>query len=140
MQIIKQPKLYEVVNLLQCNDLPYEDIKNKSLEHFFGYYKDEILEGIVGLEIYNNIALLRSLAVNNQKSTGIGSKLLEYVNNYSKKNNIDTLYLLTTTANKYFLKKGFEIEDKNKAPSIIQNTEEFRSICPSNSIFMKKIL
>ena len=140
MQIIKQPKLDEVIKLLEDNDLPCTDITKENLEHFFGYYKNEVLEGIVGLEIYNNIALLRSLSVSQNKSTGIGSRLLEYVNNYSKKNNIDTLYLLTTTAHKYFLKKGFEVEDKNKAPKSIQKTEEFTSICPSSSIFMKKSL
>jgi len=138
MNSIKQPTLDEITVLLQNNDLPCSDIKDLKLDNFFGYYLNNTLEGIVGLEVYGNVALLRSLAVNHKKSSGIGSKLLLYVDDYALENSIDTLYLLTTTADKYFLKKGFKVLDKDEAPKSIQNTQEFNSICPASSVFMKK--
>ncbi len=137
---IKTPSLKEVITLLEDNNLPSSDIKDLNLESFFGLYIDDTLEGIVGLEVYGELSLLRSLAVNSKKSSGIGSILLEHIDSFSKSKNINTLYLLTTTADKYFLKKGFIIIDKKEAPKIIQNTKEFNSICPDSSIFMKKEL
>jgi len=137
---IKTPRLEEVITLLDDNNLPSSDIKDLNFESFFGVYINNTLEGIVGLEVYKELALLRSLAVNSNKSSGIGSMLLEHIYSFSKTNNITTLYLLTTTADKYFLKKGFTIIDKNEAPKIIQNTKEFKSICPDSSICMKKEL
>jgi len=137
---IKTPCLDEVITLLEDNNLPSSDIKDLNLESFFGMYINNTLEGIVGLEVYKELALLRSLAVSTNKSSGIGSMLLEHIDSFSKSNNINTLYLLTTTADKYFLKKGFIIIDKKEAPKIIQNTTEFNSICPDSSIFMKKEL
>ena len=137
---IKTPSLKEVITLLEDNNLPSSDIKDLNFESFFGLYIDDTLEGIVGLEVYGELALLRSLAVNSKKSSGIGSILLENIDSFSKSKNINTLYLLTTTADKYFLKKGYSIIDKKEAPQIIQNTKEFNSICPDSSIFMKKEL
>ncbi|NQY94190.1 MAG: N-acetylglutamate synthase [Campylobacteraceae bacterium] len=139
-QTIKTPNIEEITTLLKQNNLPIEDIKELNLKSFFGLYINDTLEGIVGLEVYNEVALLRSLAVGSNKSFGIGSKLLEHIDYFSKTNNINTLYLLTTTADKYFLKKGFVVENKNKAPKVILNTKEFNSICPDSSIFMKKEL
>jgi len=135
---IKTPKIEEVITLLEQNDLPTKDLKGLDLKTFFGLYMDGELEGIVGLEVYEEVALLRSLAVSSNKSRGIGHVLLEHIDLFSKTNNISTLYLLTTTAHKYFLKKGFVVEDKKDAPKVILQTKEFASICPASSIFMKK--
>jgi amino-acid N-acetyltransferase len=140
MEKIQTPTLTEVQAILKENKLPYEDIIKKQLYSFFGYYKNDKLIGLVGLEIFDTIALLRSLCIKN-KSAGVGSILLDYIEKYSLENNIKELYLLTTTADIYFRKKGFKKEDKSNAPNSIKNSNEFKSICPCNAIFMvKKII
>jgi len=135
---IKTPKIEEISILLEENNLPTQDLKELDLKNFFGLYINNTLAGMVGLEIYDDVALLRSLAVSTNKSTGIGSILLEYIDSFAKNNNINTIFLLTTTADKYFLKKGFVVESKTQAPKVIQQTNEFKSICPTSAIFMKK--
>jgi len=140
MYKIKHPSLEETINLLKKNKLPYSDIKEDNLKNFFGYFDNDSLEAIVGLEIYDDVALLRSLAVGDKKSSGVGSKLLKFINDFALKNGINSLYLLTTTASTYFIKKGFNIVNKDEAPSCIKNTVEFSSICPASSVFMKKSL
>ena len=137
MNTIKQPTFNEITTLLKNNDLPHCDIKDVKLEYFYGYYSDNELEGIVGLEMYEDVALLRSLCVVS-KSSGIGSKLLKHIDEIAKENKIKTLYLLTTTADKYFAKKEFSIIEKKLVPKSIKNTQEFNSICPDSAICMRK--
>ena len=61
-----------------------------------------------------------------------------YRQNYCHEESIDDLYLLTTTAEKYFLKFGFNKIEKISAPELIKQTEEFKSICPESAVFMHK--
>lgn len=45
--------------------------------HFFGLGTKEEPEGVVGLELFGTVALLRSLAVvSSRRGAGLGSKLL----------------------------------------------------------------
>jgi amino-acid N-acetyltransferase len=53
---------------------------------------------------------------------------------------IEEFYLLTTTADKFFARNGFEVIDRNKVPSSIAGTNEFDSICPATAVCMRKLL
>jgi mannose-6-phosphate isomerase-like protein (cupin superfamily) len=46
------------------------------------------------------------------------------------------LYLLTTTAEAYFAKRGFERCAREAAPAAIRQTREFRSLCPDTAACM----
>jgi amino-acid N-acetyltransferase len=50
------------------------------------------------------------------------------------------LYLLTTTADAFFRRLGYEQTARELAPPAIKATREFSSLCPSSSIFMVKQL
>jgi len=52
--------LQEIKQLLQLNKLPAEDIAD--LSHFFIVRKNKKIAGVVGLEIYDQDGLLRSMA------------------------------------------------------------------------------
>ena len=49
---------------------------------------------------------------------------------------IEQLYLLTTTAEKYFYKFGFQAIDRVDVPKEILQTKEFKDICPLYAITM----
>ena len=53
----------EIKELLTECGLPSEDIRPDQLKHFLVLMKQERLIGVIGLELYENVALLRSLAV-----------------------------------------------------------------------------
>ena len=53
---------------------------------------------------------------------------------------MNTLYLLTTTAERYFPKFGFERIERHEVPASVQVSVEFTSACPSNAIVMRKRL
>jgi amino-acid N-acetyltransferase len=130
--------IQEVKKLLVENDLPIDDVEDNEVHLFVCQDKGQIT-GVVGVEVYDSIALLRSLAVDsNHIKLGIGKTLVEFALQYLTKNGINEIYLLTTTAEGYFLKFGFKSINRSKIPSAIQKTKQFESICPQTAIVMSR--
>jgi len=141
MNIFAKPNEAAVKQLLSESRLPIEDITKLHLQHFFGCGSDLELEGLVGLELYGEVALLRSLAVTAERQgSGLGSKLVEHAEGYARKKGVTSLYLLTTTAEAFFLRRGYARIPREAAPTAIKGTKEFAGICPASSAFMVKKL
>lgn len=137
---ITKSALEKAKNLLVENDLPIEDIEASPITFFIATMNNNTV-GTIGLEHYHEIGLLRSLAVkNNYKDLKIGSDLIEHLVKYCKKNSIKELYLLTTTAEKYFEKFNFQRIPRVDTPTVIKETKEFAMICPTTAVIMKKSL
>ncbi len=67
MRQFEKPDEAKVKELLSDAGLPTADLTARHMEHFFVWNSDEKLDGVVGLEIYGDVALLRSLAVRADK-------------------------------------------------------------------------
>jgi amino-acid N-acetyltransferase len=129
-----------VVALLQSSQLPTADIE-KSLPHFFVVKQAATIIAVIGLECFNNVGLLRSMATaDNHRSKGIAGNLITALESYAASKKITTIYLLTTTASEYFKKKGYILTDRFSVPQSIQQTKEFSGLCPSSAAVMKKKL
>jgi amino-acid N-acetyltransferase len=97
--------------------------------------------GLVGLELHGCDALLRSLVVDpTSRTEGIGSQLVEHAENYARARGVESIYLLTTTAERFFANRGYWRTERRNAPESISTTREFSSICPASSAFMLKRL
>ena len=121
-------------------ELPHEDFA-QHLNHFLTAKQNGTLAGAIGLEIYGESGLLRSLVVDAAyRGQGLGIELGEQIFAYAKSQDVKKLYLLTTTAADFFPKLDFSTIDRDNVPSAIQNTEEFASICPSTAVCMVKTL
>ncbi|MEM7485999.1 MAG: arsenic resistance N-acetyltransferase ArsN2 [Bacteroidota bacterium] len=130
----------KVKNLLKENGLPYEDLRSSKVAFLTSKSGSEII-GCIGIEKYGEDGLLRSFAVTeDSKNKGVGGKLLNKLMDESKKEGIKKMHLLTTTADQYFLKKGFSIAKRMEAPKAIASSREFSEICPSSSVYMIKKL
>ena len=141
MNIFANPKLSAVKQLLSESSLPIEDITARHLQHFFGCGSGPELEGVIGLELFSEVALLRSLAVaSSRRGTGVGSGLVAHAERHARDQGVQSLYLLTTTAEQFFLRRGYARIPRDEAPTAIRNTSEFSSICPASSSFMVKQL
>jgi len=139
MKFLKKPAIAEVISLLKKSDLPFEDITPELLENFYAYNGKEGITGVVGLEIYDEAALLRSLAVeSSERERGFGKSLVKFAENSAKRKNVKSIYLLTTTTQKFFERNGYVCIDRKEAPEAIKKTKEFSEICPSSSVFMVK--
>jgi amino-acid N-acetyltransferase len=130
-----------IAALLQENDLPTEDLSATSGVVLFGYTVNDKLCAVVGLELYGTCGLLRSLAVvPGCRGEGIGGEMLAYAEHAAASNGVKELYLLTTTAERYFTRHGYAMADRAVAPAAIAATSQFSSLCPSSSAFMIKSL
>jgi amino-acid N-acetyltransferase len=127
--------------LLRAQGLPVSDILDEHLEHFFFISSGGSPTGLVGLELYGTDALLRSLVVGeNARRKGLGSALIKHAEQYAASMSVRSIYLLTTTAEAFFKRLGYERIERLRAPSSIKQTREFASLCPASSAFMVKSL
>jgi amino-acid N-acetyltransferase len=141
MDIFANPDLSTVKQLLSESSLPIKDITAQHLQHFFGIGSGLKLVGVIGFELYGEVALLRSLAVtSSQRGSGAGSALVAHAERHARDQGVQSLYLLTTTAEKFFLHRGYTRIPREAAPAAIQGTREFSGICPASSAFMVKQL
>lgn len=132
--------LDDISSLLKENKLPYEDIRTSEVR-FIIARNEEQLVGCIGLEDFRTDGLLRSFAVTQSlQNKGYGKALFNKLIEYSARNGIKTLHLLTNTAKDYFLKKGFSVTSRDNVPNVILSTMEFKSLCPSSSTYMVKQL
>lgn len=127
------------IDLLKKNNLPTEDINPGT--QLFVMEEDDSVVATVAVEYDYDTALLRSLSVSQEKrNSGIGIMLVEFIEDYVQKQGVQTIYLLTTTAEDFFLKRGYQTTDRKAVPGFIKNTSEYSTVCSSSSTVMKKML
>ena len=108
----------------------------------FGHYlvvRDATrLVGVCGVEVCGEDGLLRSVAVDpDYRGEGIGGLLVAGAQDLARRLKLEALYLLTTTAEAYFRRHGFQDFAREKAPAAVRESWEFRSGCPSSSALMR---
>jgi amino-acid N-acetyltransferase len=129
-----------ILHLLEHSDLPVSDLWLEKLKHFL-VAQDErgTIVGAVGLEPYHEVGLLRSLVVEPRwRGNNIGRDLTSALEAYSRDLGLKKLYLLTTTAERFFVKQGYEVIERTNLPDSITSTLEFRSICPVSAVCLTK--
>ncbi len=130
--------LRNIIKLLKENNLPTEDII-QGAQHFLLIKQADNLVGVIGLEVYGNKGLLRSMAVNiTHRNSGIATALVEAIFLFAKQQQLMDVYLLTETAALYFKRKGFLTVTREDVPAEIKQSKEFSHICPSTATVMKK--
>jgi amino-acid N-acetyltransferase len=131
----------EVRQLLRDAELPVDDLGPEMLNHFLIAEQEDVIVGLVGLEVYDTTGLLRSLVVTrNSRSTGLGKKLVSALESAAQAAGIRDLWLLTIDAEKYFARQGYDIVTRDAVPDAIRLSEEFANLCPDSACLMMKDL
>ena len=139
LTITSKPGLAAARRILEAAQLPTEDLTEAHCEGFFFSGPAIAPTGLVGLELYGDVALLRSLVVSSDhRGSGAGTALLRHAEDHARSQGIRTLYLLTTTAEPFFVKHGYRRTARESAPAAIRATREIAGICPSSSAFMSR--
>ena len=129
-----------VFSLLQESDLQYSDL-NKPGIRLFRFEENNQFVGLGGLEIFGNLALLRSVAVRKDlQNNGLGTQIVGYIENVAKESGISTLFLLTTTSSDFFKTKGYQSINRDDFAEPLKQTAQFTNLCPASAICMKKEL
>lgn len=141
MHIYSQPPEAAAKSLLASCNLSTTDLEAKHFEQFFGCGSERSPAGVVGLEIYGDVALLRSLAVSEAaRGNGCGKRLVAEAEAHALVSGVGAIYLLTTTAETFFQSLGYSVADRSAAPEAIRSTQQFCGLCPSSSSLMVKHL
>ena len=141
----KQNDWQDVRQLLDEAELPIADLGPEHLVDFLvaersGTDRIETL-GIVGLQLFKQVGLLRSLVVSQgDRKSGLGRRLVSAVEAKACYAGVKDLWLLTIDAEQYFENLGYKMMSRESAPDSIRNTEEFSGLCPDGAYLMRKVL
>jgi amino-acid N-acetyltransferase len=117
-----------ILDLVEAVHLPSEGIA-EAMEYFWVARAGEHIVGTVGLEVYDDMALLRSLAVTPARQhTGLGRALTETALSYLTTRQFRAVSLLTTTAEEFFARHGFCLVARDAVPASVQQSVEFQGV------------
>ena len=141
MNLSPQPAQAEVTALLSACGLPSDDIDPGFLKDFYVARDDSNPVGVVGLQLFGDNALLRSLGVSQAaRAHGLGTRLVRQAEQHAKQHGAKQVYLLTNDAKAFFAKRGYAEVERSIAPPEIQGTSQFVSSCCSAAALMRKEL
>lgn len=129
-----------IIALLTAEKLPTADLP-ETLETFLVTKQDDEVTGVVGIEIYGDFALLRSLAVDKAyRNQGLANTLLTQIEAVAASKKLKAIYLLTETAPDYFSRKGYDKTTRADVPADVRQSTEFSHVCPQSAIVMRKFI
>jgi amino-acid N-acetyltransferase len=134
--------LSEIRTLLAANGLPVEDVSTTLIK---GFLTIRTASGTIvasgGLQRLGSSVLLRSLVVTPElRGTGIARRLVARLEADARALGYDELWLLTTTAERFFGAAGYERASRDDAPADVRSCRQFAVLCPSTAICMRKRL
>lgn len=122
--------------LLRAASLPVDGVA-EHLGDFLVAEGEGGLIGVAGLERYGDAALLRSVVVaESARGTGLGGRLTQRALEAAALSGARSVYLLTTTAERYFPRHGFQPTDRASVPAGVRESVEFTTACPSTATVM----
>lgn len=135
-----QGDLDAIKQLLTDNQLPTAGVD----EHWKTFIVARDGDAVVacgGSEPHEFAALLRSVAVHpDYRSLGIGRKIVRQLLDRLASRGIREFYLLTTTAQEYFRKRGFKVIDRDEVHPQLLESAEFRGACPDSAVCMRLVM
>ena len=127
-----------IERLLVSSGLPTAGVAEALPSFVVAESEGKQIVGVVGLELCcEEYALLRSAAVEpDWRGTGLGRRLVARVIADAESRGIRALYLLTTTAERYFPSFGFVTTTRDAVPDEVKQSVEFREACPASATVM----
>ena len=130
--------LEAVERLLTASQLPVDGVR-EALPTFIVAEAGNEIVGVAGLEICCDNALLRSVAVaDGWRSRGVGRALVTRIIAEAEARGLHALYLLTTTAERYFPSFGFGTITRAEVPEDVRATAEFQGVCCATATVMRR--
>jgi amino-acid N-acetyltransferase len=129
-----------IESLLTACDLPLDGVRDLVDEFVIARSNGRVV-GVAAVEPCGAYGLLRSAAVDeSMRGRGVGRALVQRLIADAEMKGYRALYLLTTTAENYFPTFGFIVTSRDSAPVEIQETSQFRDLCPSTATLMRRSL
>ncbi len=119
--------------------LPTEDVRDKG-PLFWRYNNSEDLPaGFGGMEIYDDIALLRSIVVLPVvRQHGFGDAIVAALENEARAKGCKSIWLFTTTARRYFERLGYSMRSFDDVPEPVMASRQFK-LCQDGQAMVKTL-
>lgn len=129
-----------IKDLLVASDLPTAGVDEHWRTFIVARDGDRIV-GCGGAEAYQFAALIRSVAVDpTYRSQGLGRRMVRQLLDRLASRGLREFYLLTTTAEAYFKKRGFKTIDRDEVHPQLLSSREFQDACPSSATCMRLVM
>lgn len=129
-----------IKQLLTQNDLPLAGVDDHWKTFVVAREGDRII-ACGGSEAYHRAALIRSIAVAPEyRSRGIGRQIVRQLLDRLSSRGIREFYLLTTTAEDYFKKRGFKKCERDEVHPQLLASREFQDACPKTAVVMRLVM
>ncbi|MBM7841858.1 GNAT family N-acetyltransferase [Herpetosiphon giganteus] len=107
----------------------------------YGCWQNGNLLACGALEVYGEVGLLRSVAVTpDHQNQGWGAALLVALEQQARQQGLQTLYLLTTSAAKFFAAHGYQPIERSEADERLHASAQWGSICSSADLMVKQFV
>lgn len=129
-----------IKHLLAQAALPTDDLSNVARSYFMVCAEGTQINGVIALEpLTGQCGMLRSLVVApDARGRGIGHALVETVEAQARSQQMAEVFLLTTSADGFFSKMGYERLTRESVPECVKAHAQFRTICPASAVVMTK--
>jgi len=126
--------------LLEASGLPTSDLASAQPEFAVIRERGQVVAA-GALQRYGSSALLRSVVVTPaRRRSGLGQIIVAELERLARASQITRLILLTETAAEFFTRQGYRVIERGAAPKDMQESAEFRSLCPTSATCMAKSL
>ena len=132
--------LPDVLDLLNECALPVAGVEDH-IGTFIVARDGDRLVGCGGAEAYQFAALIRSIAVaEDHRGSGLGRRLVRELLDRLSSRGLREFYLLTTTAEDYFKRRGFKVIDRDEVHPQLLGSAEFSGACPDTAVCMRLVM
>lgn len=132
------PQVYKL--LLQAK-LPTAGAKAHLKDFLVAVLDSGQFAGVIGMEREGRYGMLRSLAVKPEcQKGGIAAELVREAVATARALEMEELYLMTQTADRYLQNFGFEVISRSQIPEVLLEKSELNTACSARSICMKQQL
>lgn len=122
---------------LAAAGLPVGDLEADGAQYFAFEHRDNEPLAFVGMITFGKDGLLRSLVVPEaMRGQSHGTYAVDAMAQFARRQDLQRLWLLTTDAERYFIRQGFRIVHRKDAPSAIAASRQFSSTCPDSAVLM----
>lgn len=126
--------------LLVASDLPTAGV-DEHWKTFIVARDGAKLVACGGAEAYQFAALIRSVAVHPEyRGHNLGRKIVRQLLDRLASRGLREFYLLTTTAEEYFRKRGFKTIDRDEVHPQLLSSREFQDACPASAVCMRLVM
>ncbi len=126
-----------ITALLETNKLPLAGVE-AYVATTLVLQRNARVVACAAVEMHGAAGLLRSVAVQEElRGEGLGHQITQAALDLARARGLTSVYLLTTTAEKFFPRFGFREVAREDVDAEVQKSVEFTKACPASAVAMR---